>query len=77
MKTTIVKTVIALAGAGASVSFAATSGVAGEGSGLLTWFLIGFGVMIIMLQAVPALMLFASMLKGLFSGQHETHLPKV
>lgn len=78
MKTTIVKTVIALVGAGASVVFAATSGMAGEGSGLLTWFLIGFGVMVIMLQAVPALILFASLIKGLFANQHETHhLPKV
>jgi hypothetical protein len=78
MKTTIVKTAIALFGAGASAAFAATSGLASEGSGLLTWSLIGFGVMIIMLQAVPAMILFASLLKGLFSGHHETHhLPKV
>ncbi|MGB4599925.1 MAG: hypothetical protein WBI04_08110 [Trichlorobacter sp.] len=78
MKTTIVKTVIALGGAVASAAFAATSGVGGEGSGLLTWFLIGFGVMVIMLQAVPAMILFASLLKGLFADQHETsHLPKV
>lgn len=77
MKTTIVKTVIALCGAGASAVFAATSGLTDDGSGLLIWSLIGFGVMIIMLQAVPALILFVSLLKGLFSGQHETHLPKV
>lgn len=78
MKTTIVKWAIALAGAGATTAFAATTGIAGEGSGPLVWAFIGFGVMVIMLQAVPALILFASMLKGLFtSSDKEATLPKV
>jgi len=78
MKTNIVKTVIALLSACAASAFAATTGTAGEGSGPLVWFLIGFGVLVIMLQAVPAVILFVSMLRGLFSAhEKEAHLPKV
>jgi hypothetical protein len=77
MKSTFIKLAIALSGAGAATVFAATTGAAGEGSGPLTWFFIGFGVMVIMLQAVPALILFASMLKGLFAAsEKEVTLPK-
>jgi hypothetical protein len=67
MKTTIIKTVIALIGAGATTAYAASNNIAGEGSGPLVWFLIGFGAVVILLQAVPALVMFASMIKGLFS----------
>lgn len=77
MKTTITKASIALFGAGVSAAFAVSNGLAGGGSGLLTWFLIGFGVMIILLQAVPAITVFASLLKGLFSSRQETNLPKL
>ena len=78
MKTTIIKSAIALLGAGAASAFAATSGTVGEGSGPLIWAFIGFGVMVIMLQAVPALILFASMLKGLFAdSEKEITIPKV
>ncbi len=77
MKTKLIKLTAALTGAGASSAYAASSGVGGEGSGMLVWFLIGFGVMVIMLQAVPALIMFVSMVKGLFSSHSETHLPKV
>jgi hypothetical protein len=77
MKATIIKSIIALLGAGAASAFAATTNLAGEGSGPLTWFFIGFGVMVIMLQAVPALILFASMLKGLFAtSEKEITIPK-
>lgn len=77
MKSIILKTALALLGAGASSAFAASTGTAAAGSGPLIWFFIGFGVMVIMLQAVPALILFASMLKGLFaSSEKEATLPK-
>ncbi len=77
MKTTIFKAVLALLGAGASSAFATSTGSAADGSGPLTWFFIGFGVMVIMLQAVPALILFASMIKGLFAApEKEITLPK-
>jgi uncharacterized membrane protein len=77
MKATIIKTAIALVGAGAASAFAANTGTAGESNGLLVWFFIGFGVMIIMLQAVPAMILFTAMLKGLFAApEKEVPLPK-
>jgi len=67
MKATIIKMIIALSGAGAAAAFAATTGAGAEENGLLIWAFIGFGVMVIMVQAVPAMILFASMLKGLFA----------
>lgn len=77
MKTTIVKTVIALVGATATAAYAATSGSAAEGSGPLIWFFVGFGALVVLLQAVPALVLFVSMLKGLFAtSDKEVTLPK-
>ena len=70
--------VIALLGACAAAEFAATGGAAGEGSGPLVWIFLGFGVLVVMLQAVPALILFVSMLRGLFSAsEKEAHVPKV
>jgi len=78
MKTNMIKTLIALVAAGATSAFAATSGVAGEGSGPLVWVFLGFTVLVVMLQAVPALILFVSMLRGLFSSyEKEATLPKV
>jgi hypothetical protein len=78
MKTNIIKMVIALLGACSASAFAANTGVAGEGGGPLVWFFIGFGVLVVMLQAVPAVILFVSMLRGLFStSEKEAHLPKV
>jgi len=77
MKINIIKTAIALLGACAASAFAAT-GAAGDGSGPLVWFFIGFGVLVIMFQAVPAVILFVSMLRGLFTtAEKEVHLPKV
>lgn len=77
MKTNMIKTLIALFVAGATSAFAATSGAAGEGSGPQVWAFLGFAVMVVMLQAVPALILFVSMLRGLFSSaEKEATLPK-
>lgn len=45
----------------------ASGGAEGEGLGLITTFFIGFGVLIVLFQFVPGLMLFGCMLKGLFS----------
>lgn len=72
MKTTLIKTIAALIGATATSAYASNANAASEGSGMLTWFLIGFGVMVIMLQAIPALVVFASMIKGLFGNRSET-----
>lgn len=77
MKSTLLKTVIALVGATATSAYAATSGTTPEGTGILVWFFVGFGALIVILQAIPALVLFASMLKGLFSpADKHIHLPK-
>ncbi len=50
----------------ASRVLAATGG-GEEGMGLLTVLLLAFGAIVILAQAIPAAMLFASMLKALFS----------
>jgi hypothetical protein len=78
MKTNIIKMVIALLSACAATAYAATTGTEVIGSGPLVWFFIGFGVLVVMLQLVPALILFVSMLRGLFSAsEKEVRLPKV
>ena len=64
MKTTI-KTLATML-ATASTAFAA-SGAESEGSGVLTALFLGFGALIIAFQLFPGLMLFGSMIKGLFS----------
>lgn len=49
----------------------ASGGVEGEGLSLIATFFIGFGVLIILFQFVPGLMLFGCMLKGLFSSSEK------
>ena len=39
-----------------------------EGLGLLTWLFLGFGALIVVGQCVPAVVLFAAMLRSLFAG---------
>jgi len=39
----------------------------GEGLGLLATFFIAFGILVILFQLLPGLMLFGGMIKGLFS----------
>lgn len=58
----------------ASQALAAGGAPESEGLGLLAIFFIGFGVMIVLFQFIPGVMLMAGMLKGLFSlGRKETH----
>jgi len=77
MKTTFIKIAIALISAGATSAYAASTSSTVEGSGPLVWALIGFGVFVVMLQAIPALIMFFSMLKGLFgSSDKPASLPK-
>ncbi|MDD2309137.1 MAG: hypothetical protein PHH91_06100 [Desulfuromonadaceae bacterium] len=71
MKTNMIKTVIALVVASATSAYAAVTGAAGEGSGPLVWLFIGFCALIVMLQAVPAVILFISMVRGLFSASEK------
>ncbi|MBV5340348.1 MAG: hypothetical protein J0665_12485 [Deltaproteobacteria bacterium] len=78
MKTNIIKMVIALLGACTATAYAATTETIVGGNGPLIWLFIGFGVLVVMLQLVPALILFVSMLRGLFSAsEKEVRLPKV
>ncbi len=44
--------------------------------GLLVFLFLGFGALIVVLQLIPSLMLFGSMLKGLFGGAGNHPLPK-
>ena len=43
-----------------------------DGAGILTYLFIGFFALIVVTQLVPAVILFVSMLKGLFSGTEKT-----
>lgn len=45
----------------------AASGAGTEGNGLLVTLFLGFGALIIAFQLVPGMVLFGSMLKGIFS----------
>lgn len=48
-------------------ALASGNGTNGEGLGLLVTFLIAFGILVIVFQFVPGLLLFGGMIKGLFS----------
>ena len=62
----IVKLVIAGLVFSCSAAFASGRGDAGGGS-LLVYLFLGFGALIIAFQMVPGLILFFSMMKGIFS----------
>lgn len=55
----------------ASVAYTATSAQS-EGAGILTYFFVGFFALIIVSQLIPALILFAGMVKGLFAGKEKS-----
>lgn len=67
MKANIIKIVVALLTSSAVSAFAASAGVGGEEAGILVWALIGFAVLVVMLQAVPASVMLYAMLKGIFA----------
>lgn len=64
---TAVKILVPILAGSATASFAATTGLKQGGNSMLVWFFIGFGVMVVLFQAAPAIVMFASMIKGLFS----------
>jgi hypothetical protein len=77
MKTNLVKLVVALLTSGAVSAYAASAGVGGEEAGLLIWALIGFAVLVVMLQAIPATIMLYAMVKAVFSPAEKTAaLPK-
>jgi len=67
MKISGMKVLLPLLVGTATSSFAATYSSEQTGSGMLTWFFIGFGIMVLVFQVVPAVMMFFSMVKGIFS----------
>jgi hypothetical protein len=68
MKTAL-RTILAILGGTASAF--ASGDVTLENGGLLTTLFLGFGVCIFVFQLVPAAVLFAAMIKGLFSAGPE------
>jgi hypothetical protein len=58
----------------ATAALAAT-GPRAEGMGLLTWLFLGFGALIVVGQCVPALVLFAAMVRSLFAGAQASKAP--
>ncbi len=78
MKTNIIKIVVALITASAVSVYAAVTGVGGEEAGLLMWALMGFAVLVVMLQAIPASIMLYAMVKAVFSPSADTKsVPKV
>jgi hypothetical protein len=63
----VMKILVPIVAGSATAASAAASGAEQGGNGMLVWFFIGFGVMVVLSQAAPAVVMFASMMKGLFS----------
>ena len=68
MKTAL-RAVVAIVG-GAASAFASGGAILEDG-GLLTTLFVGFGVCIFVFQLIPAAILFAAMIKGLFAAGQE------
>ena len=66
MKTKIANILIPLLGGSATSAFAADA-AAQDGGGPLVWFFIGFGVLVVMVQVIPAGILLYSMVKAILS----------
>ena len=62
---------ISMVAGSASAAYAAV-GSHNEGAGVLTYFFIGFFALIIISQLVPAMILFFSMVKGIFFSPEKT-----
>ncbi|MDY0301622.1 MAG: hypothetical protein RBQ99_08575 [Trichlorobacter sp.] len=66
MKARILNFLIPLVGGSATSAFAADSALS-DGGGPLVWFFIGFVALIIMVQAVPAMVMLYAMIKAVVS----------
>jgi hypothetical protein len=71
----IIMKILAAILVGATPALASSDPDTAEGSLLVLLFL-GFGALIVVLQLIPSLLLFGSMLKGLFGGAQNHPLPK-
>jgi hypothetical protein len=58
--------------AGSTSAAYAAVGTQNEGGGVLTYFFIGFFALIIVSQLLPAMIIFFSLVKGIFSGREKT-----
>jgi hypothetical protein len=63
----VLKILVPIVAGSATAASAAANGAEPGGNGMLVWFFIGFGAMVVLFQAAPAVVMFASMMKGLFS----------
>lgn len=72
MKATIIKSVLALLAGSCSTAFASIGTLGMGTNSVLVWFFIGFGVMIVLFQAAPALITFSAIVRGLFSTSPST-----
>lgn len=72
MKANVISTIGALLGSTAATASAATTGTGADESGLLIWALIGFAVLVVLLQAIPATVMLYAMLKGVFAPADKT-----
>jgi hypothetical protein len=57
----------------ATKAMAATEANGSEGMGMLAMFFIGFGVLVVLFQFVPGIMLLTGIVKGLFTRKTEEH----
>jgi hypothetical protein len=57
-------------------AFASSSGQETMGTSLLVVLFLGFGAFIVACQLIPSIVLFCSMLKGLFDGAAKDTMPK-
>lgn len=71
MKTRIMNLLIPMLGGSATSAFAADASLQ-DGGGPLVWFFIGFGALVLMVQAIPAMILLYSMIKAVFSPSERT-----
>lgn len=77
MKANTLKLIVAVLSSVATTAYAASANVGGEGAGLLIWALIGFAVLVVMLQAIPAVVMLYAMVKAVFAPADKTAaLPK-
>lgn len=67
MKSISMQTVLALLVCSPNAALAAAGTTEHGNNGILIWLCIGFGVMIVLFQAAPALVTFLATIKGLFS----------
>jgi len=75
MKTTIANITVAFVLSAASIANASTGNFF-EGYGILTILFIGFMILVVMFQALPAIIEFTGFFKGLFSSSKKKTLTK-